>query len=276
CGPVPSSEINLGSPVTSDNCGVAGTSNNAPPTYALGVKNVKWTVTDLSGNTNTCIQKVTIKAGSCGTPQQVYQTDITQTSAKIKWNAGVPCATDYQLRIRYEISPGIWSSWSGWNNHSGPGLEHLFSGLSPNRYYHYQIRSKCGSATNSNSINAWFTTLPSGGSLQKNDDPTSRIYKDQEQHENISQGFVGDPTSLFVSPNPAREILFLHFSGFHLAEKQMTLMDVQGKLILNAKLQATENEIEIDLHKLNVTSGIYFIRISNGTKQITKQFIVEK
>lgn len=274
CGPIPSSEINLGSPVTSDNCGVAGTSNNAPSTYALGVKNVKWTVTDLSGNTNTCIQKVTIKAGSCGTPQQVYHTDITQTSAKVNWNAGVPCATDYQLRIRYEISPGVWSSWSSWSNHSGPGLEHLFSGLSPNRFYHYQIRSKCGSATNSNSINGWFTTLPSGGSLKRIDNAKNKSYTDLDLFNNRSQENIPDLTRISVFPNPAKEWLVLSISGFNLDEKQMSIIDLSGKLISIAKLQASENELEIDLH--NLTSGIYYLRVSSATKQNTIQFVIEK
>lgn len=276
CGLVPSSEIILGDPVAIDNCGVAATSNNAPSAYALGVKNVKWTVTDLSGNTNNCIQKVTIKAGTCGVPQQVYHTDITQNSAKVKWNAGVPCATDYQLRIRYEISPGVWSAWSGWVNYSGPVLEHIFSGLVPDLNYHYQIRSKCGSATNSNSINGWFTTLPSGGSLEREEDHTNRIYKDIDQLENISQNYEVELKGLFVSPNPAGVKLFLKISGFDLDEKQMAIMDLSGKLILSTKLQASENEMEIDLNPLNVSSGIYYIKVSNRSKQRTTSFLVKK
>ncbi|MFZ1617793.1 MAG: HYR domain-containing protein, partial [Flavobacteriales bacterium] len=50
----------LGTPVTADNCGVASVTNNAPATFPLGVTNVTWTVTDNSGNTATCIQKVTV------------------------------------------------------------------------------------------------------------------------------------------------------------------------------------------------------------------------
>ncbi|MFZ1617286.1 MAG: FG-GAP-like repeat-containing protein, partial [Flavobacteriales bacterium] len=50
----------LGTPVTADNCGVATVTNNAPVAFPIGVTNVTWTVTDNSGNTATCIQKVTV------------------------------------------------------------------------------------------------------------------------------------------------------------------------------------------------------------------------
>lgn len=56
--------IKLGLPVTSDNCGVKSVSNNAPLTYSLGTTYVTWTVTDMNGNTATAIQKVTVKLGS--------------------------------------------------------------------------------------------------------------------------------------------------------------------------------------------------------------------
>lgn len=275
CGPVPSSEINLGSPVTSDNCGVAGTSNNAPSTYALGVKNVKWTVTDLSGNTNTCIQKVTIKAGSCGAPQQVYQTDITQTSAKVKWNAGVPCATDYQLRIRYEISPGIWSSWSGWVNHSGPGNEHMFGGLDPDTYYHYQIRTKCGNATNSTGVNGWFWTL-GASPLKKADVGITDV--NGESLKNIEGFEIGLQNIPAVSliPNPARDFVSIQIQGFDTHVKELIMFDLMGKLIFRVQLSASENNPELDLKRLDVSSGIHMIRIADPFNQKTVQLKIKR
>jgi gliding motility-associated-like protein len=52
--------VNLGSPITLDNCAVATVTNNAPVIYPLGVTTVTWTVTDTHGNTATAIQKVTV------------------------------------------------------------------------------------------------------------------------------------------------------------------------------------------------------------------------
>ena len=54
------SNLNLGSPITDDNCNVASVSNDAPTDFPLGVTTVTWTVTDDAGNTSTDTQKVTI------------------------------------------------------------------------------------------------------------------------------------------------------------------------------------------------------------------------
>ena len=53
--------VALGSPVTGDNCSVATVTNNAPTAYPLGTNVVTWSVTDGSGNTNTCAQRVIVQ-----------------------------------------------------------------------------------------------------------------------------------------------------------------------------------------------------------------------
>jgi len=50
----------LGSSSSSDNCGVASVNNDAPASFPLGTTTVTWTVTDLSGNTNTDTQDVIV------------------------------------------------------------------------------------------------------------------------------------------------------------------------------------------------------------------------
>ena len=52
--------VNLGTPTTNDNCGVASTTNDSVEPFALGITNVIWTVTDNSGNTATCEYTVTV------------------------------------------------------------------------------------------------------------------------------------------------------------------------------------------------------------------------
>jgi hypothetical protein len=53
--------VNLGTPLTGDNCGVASVVNDAPDPFPHGTTTVTWTVTDTSGNTSTATQKVTVK-----------------------------------------------------------------------------------------------------------------------------------------------------------------------------------------------------------------------
>ena len=52
--------VNLGTPVTFDNCGVASVTNNAPTQFPLGTTTVTWTVTDSRGFTATCAQTVQV------------------------------------------------------------------------------------------------------------------------------------------------------------------------------------------------------------------------
>jgi len=54
------SGVNLGTPVSNDNCMVASVTNNAPAAYSLGSSVVIWTVTDGTGNTASCNQTVTV------------------------------------------------------------------------------------------------------------------------------------------------------------------------------------------------------------------------
>ena len=52
--------VDLGTPVTADNCGVATVTSNAPVIFLVGSTNVVWTVTDIHGNSATCTQSVTV------------------------------------------------------------------------------------------------------------------------------------------------------------------------------------------------------------------------
>lgn len=53
----------LGTPVTSDNCGVASVTKIAPENnqYPLGTNTVTWTVTDVNGNSSVCSQIIQVK-----------------------------------------------------------------------------------------------------------------------------------------------------------------------------------------------------------------------
>src|SRR5262249_13717346 len=51
----------LGTPITSDNCGIASVTSNAPASFAMGTNVVTWTATDTSGNTATCQQLIIVR-----------------------------------------------------------------------------------------------------------------------------------------------------------------------------------------------------------------------
>lgn len=275
CGPVPAGSIALGTATATDNCIVINSiTNNAPANYPLGNTTVKWTATDKKGNSAICNQKVTVVPYTCGVPIQVYHLDTTSSSAKVKWKVGT-CNTDHQLRLRVEISPGVWGSWSSWDNYNGGMiLQHQFSSLNSSKYYHYQIRSKCGSPTNSTSVNGWFHTLP-GGALRKLNEGITTTSGTQveliQALDNKNEKYL----DLIARPNPTKDYVNLQLLGFGTSEKQMVVMDLMGRKIAEAILQATENNPELDLKKLQMKAGVYLIRVSDKQSQKTIQLFVE-
>jgi hypothetical protein len=56
--------VALGTPATSDNCGIQTVTNNAPASYPVGSTLVTWTALDNSGNLATCSQTVTVLGGA--------------------------------------------------------------------------------------------------------------------------------------------------------------------------------------------------------------------
>jgi extracellular elastinolytic metalloproteinase len=258
--------VALGSPTgVSDNCGVLSTTNNATNPFSVGMTMVIWTVTDVNGNTKTCNQKVTVVPYSCGAPTQVLHTDTTATTAKIKWKVG-KCATAYQLRLRVQISPGVWGAWGAWVASSGPHgppqWTHQFTGLVPAKFYNYQVRSVCG-MTFSASINGWFNTLTAFAPIV-------------DRNENDYQIADELPAQLEFIPNPAQDYTTILIEGFVSTEKIITMFDLYGKLVFNAKVEADQNLLELDLETLNVRTGVYLIRVSDAKKQKTEQLMIER
>jgi hypothetical protein len=54
----------LGTPVTTDNCGISTVTNDAPAAFPMGATTVTWTAIDLHGNISTATQPVVVNAGS--------------------------------------------------------------------------------------------------------------------------------------------------------------------------------------------------------------------
>ncbi|MBX7051414.1 MAG: HYR domain-containing protein, partial [Flavobacteriales bacterium] len=89
--------VDLGTPVTADNCSVASVTNNAPASFPVGTTNVVWTVTDASGNTATCTQVVTVIDNQL--PTITCPVDVTVNADNAACNAtgvdlGTPVTAD--------------------------------------------------------------------------------------------------------------------------------------------------------------------------------------
>ncbi|MDP4868897.1 MAG: gliding motility-associated C-terminal domain-containing protein, partial [Crocinitomicaceae bacterium] len=88
--------VSLGTPITSDNCGVASVTNDAPSIFPIGPTVVTWTVTDNSGNSSTATQVVTVVDNSAPTVQAPANVVVASNvyCEAIGVNLGNPIATD--------------------------------------------------------------------------------------------------------------------------------------------------------------------------------------
>ncbi len=79
--------INLGTPETSDNCGIQSVTNNAPASFPIGTTTVTWTVTDIHGNPNSCTQRVTVNALPIAVIEPPVTTELTCSLTSISLTA---------------------------------------------------------------------------------------------------------------------------------------------------------------------------------------------
>jgi hypothetical protein len=83
--------------VTSDNCGVNTVANDAPASFPVGLTTVTWRVTDIHGNTNTCVQTVTVTDNLPAiTTQPVSVTNLIGTTAEFNVAASSCTALSHQ------------------------------------------------------------------------------------------------------------------------------------------------------------------------------------
>jgi hypothetical protein len=244
--------------------------------YGLGTTKITATATDAAGNTASCYTNIVVDEGNCGSPVNVFHKDTTTNSAKIQWKkGGGSCITGHQLRYRYEISPGIWSSWSAWVNKTAAATTHAFSGLLDGTFHQYQIRSKCG-AGRSVSINGWFWTL-GGGAMRKIADNGLKAYSGSEAPEQeAAQGETLTDVRVKAVPNPAKDHATLYLGGFDKAPKTVTMMDLMGRKVFQVRVPAGENELEVDLKRLNVANGTHFIHVDDGKNRKTERLIIQR
>jgi hypothetical protein len=100
--------VALGKPVTSDNCGVASVTNNAPNSFPVGTTVVTWTVKDLSGNTTTDLQSVTVnrkKSNSSDMMQGVATSEATVLELVVGPN---PSSAHFTLKWKSAVSLPVY------------------------------------------------------------------------------------------------------------------------------------------------------------------------
>jgi hypothetical protein len=82
---------------------------------------------------------------------------------------------------------------------------------------------------------------------------------------------------LSVYPNPAHDKATISIISQNDLAVDYTLADINGKVIEKKELSINSgiNTLEINLHQLHLSKGIYFIRLLSNGKESVKKLIVE-
>ena len=77
-----------------------------------------------------------------------------------------------------------------------------------------------------------------------------------------------------ASPNPAKDFVNLKFN--RVTSKSMTIQiyNLQGKLVLNTSQEAYNNNFQLNVS--NLFNGLYFLKITDGYRELNKKLIISK
>ena len=220
---------------------VVSTSNQRTLTGLLSASSYEWQVrgvcvsttgTSVFSNWSVSVFFTTTAATACNTPTGLMADSITNTSARISWQA-VQGVSGYQLNYRAAGSATwIWVAVSG--------NARVLSGLNPATTYECRVRSVCATASNTASNSAWspsitFTTAP----------------------------------LVVVFPNPLVASGTLRLSSPSMTPVQVRVLDFSGELLWKTVLPAGTQESPIDLSELH--NGLYLIEVNaEGLMQRTR------
>jgi len=165
--------VALGTPVTSDNCGVALVTNNAPASYSVGTTIVKWMVTDVHGNTSSATQTVIVSDNQkpvLNLPSTIFfcynENNYTIPPVSISDNCAV-------TSLAYSISGATVRSGSD-NNASG----NLNVGVSTVKWTATDVHNNQSTGSTTITVNAPFTvSIPDVYALNSATDAKNTIYK---------------------------------------------------------------------------------------------------
>ena len=173
----------------------------------------------------------------CTAPAPVATTMITATSAKAKWSiTGTPTGFD----VRYKLTSS--STWKHKSITIATKTSVKLTNLQPSSDYEWQISATCGVESSDYSFSKFFTTLP----MKAGESATIE-------------------NNILIFPNPFNESASITFNDELAGNAEFILSDVFGREVM-----AIEN---VSNHKVisrgNLSSGIYFYRVTSGSKVIS-------
>jgi Secretion system C-terminal sorting domain len=94
----------------------------------------------------------------------------------------------------------------------------------------------------------------------------------------VTRSFVSESnesTSIAVYPNPSNgEVFNLNVSGIAEGLWEMSILDIQGKEVMNGQLISENGINTMVVPSTKLTSGIYMINLTNGTEILSTRLVV--
>lgn len=189
----------------------------------------------------------------CSSPGNRQARNITASSARLSWNA-FDCVASYEVRYR-RLGTTAWTIRNaGLNNFL------VVNGLLSSTVYEWQIRRRCDANGTLNS--GW-------GTIKQFTTAGLRTGEQSLSSDKNTADFT-------VIPNPNKGLFTLELESLEGSSPLISIYNTLGSIVEERKIETIQNETEqISFNLSNLPSGIYFIRISSNSGQITRRFIIE-
>ncbi len=178
----------------------------------------------------------------CGTPTDLNAVTVDATTVNLSWSGEE--ATSYRVDYRIVgVGPVV----------KVPSVANFTTlyGLTPCTNYEFRVTVKCVGAGETFTT-AWmpFSTPCRLGTTTE--------------------------SMLEVYPNPASDKLQLNYFTSEAGSVSINVVDITGKIYIAQTTTATSGNNTFTLGLDNLESGVYFVQIKNGEKQVIDKFIVTK
>ncbi|MCY7409778.1 MAG: choice-of-anchor B family protein, partial [Chitinophagales bacterium] len=203
----------------------------------------------------TTILNTTLKNTSlpqCVTPTGLSATNITSSSATLKWSDEY--VSSFTLKLK-NLSNNTVTTYTPYVNSLN------VTGLSSCTSYKFRVKGKCTSTGQFTAFSSWYSFNASGSNCKY-------IYGDEY--------VLGNEVQQIIYPNPFNDVLNVVVNLNNDGAVMISLYDVTGRMVKEISAQqyaAGSNYITIDANDLG--KGIYFCSIKTSDSVITKKIVKE-
>jgi hypothetical protein len=301
--------VNIGSPITADNCGVASVTNDAPATFAVGTTTVTWTVTDVHGNTANATQTVTVVNNfgvSINNPSVLAQGVNANTiyigytpASTLTLTAAPAGSLSNAYSYNWTVSGNLQVSGSNTGPsvnvtataaNSGPYVVTLTvtDGYGCTKTITRQLNVvdvRCGTKNDkvlvcqktTSTTNPWVQICIAPSAVAAHLANGSTLGScGATAARGVAPEVIAKANAGKVYPNPNKGVFELQLSGYTPGKVQVQVVDNYGKLISSESIMVSAATENFSFDMRSHAAGVYYVRVINDKGVKTLRMIVTK